>query len=204
MIFILFILPLEPIMTRRRHLSNDDDITAFRQALQAAGVRRIATNQADPGKPKRHPHHDAQQARRQAAVENNTQPTSGRTSDGRVEAVQPSEYLEFSVPDLPWRTYNQLKRGQTAWQAGLDLHGYTLEEARVELESFLRDTTSQGLRCVLVVHGKAWGTTSNYPVLKSYTNAWLREWPGVLAFCSAMDIDGGTGAVYILLRKHRC
>jgi len=33
-----------------RHLPNDDDISAFRQALQAAGVRRIATNQADPGK----------------------------------------------------------------------------------------------------------------------------------------------------------
>ena len=57
------------------------------------------------------------------------------------------------------------------------------------------------LRCVLVVHGKGWGTTSDFPVLKSHTNAWLREWPGVLAFCSATDIDGGTGAMYILLRK---
>ncbi|MDN6323220.1 MAG: Smr/MutS family endonuclease, partial [Halomonas sp.] len=53
----------------------------------------------------------------------------------------------------------------------------------------------------LVVHGKAWGTTADFPVLKSHTNAWLREWPGVLAFCSAIDIDGGTGAMYILLRK---
>ncbi|QNI03548.1 Smr/MutS family protein [Halomonas sp. SH5A2] len=186
-------------MTRRRHLPDDDDISAFRQALKAAGVRRIATNQADPGKPKRKD--DAQQARRQAAVESNTFATSGRTSDGRVEAVRPSEYLEFSVADLPWRTFSQLKRGQTAWQAGLDLHGYTLEEARLELESFLRDATAQGLRCVLVVHGKAWGTTADFPVLKSHTNAWLREWPGVLAFCSAIEIDGGTGAVYILLRK---
>lgn len=186
-------------MTRRRHLPDDDDISAFRQALKAAGVRRIASNQADPGKPRRND--DAQQVRRQAAVESNTFATSGRTSDGRVEAVRPSEYLEFSVADLPWRTFSQLKRGQTAWQAGLDLHGYTLEEARAELESFLRDATSQGLRCVLVVHGKAWGTTADFPVLKSHTNAWLREWPGVLAFCSATELDGGTGAVYILLRK---
>ena len=178
-----------------RHLPNDDDISVFRQALQAAGVRRIASNQADPGKPKRNDE-AAQQARRQAAVESNTLQTSGRTTDGRVEAVRPSEYLEFSVPDLPWRTFSQLKRGQTAWQAGLDLHGYTLEEARIELESFLRDAAAQGMRCVLVVHGKAWGTTSDFPVLKSHTNAWLREWPGVLAFCSATDIDGGTGAVY--------
>jgi hypothetical protein len=49
-----------------RHLPNDDDISAFRQALQAAGVRRIATNQADPGKPKRQT--DASEARRRTAL----------------------------------------------------------------------------------------------------------------------------------------
>ncbi|MGP9684715.1 Smr/MutS family protein [Halomonas sp. AOP25-F1-15] len=186
-------------MTRRRHLPNDDDISAFREALTEAGVRRIATNQADPGKPKQDG--KAHEARRHAAVQSDAKQVSGRTSDGRVEAVRPSEYLEFSVVDLPLRTFSQLKRGQTAWQSGLDLHGYTLEEARTELESFLRDSASQGLRCVLVVHGKAWGTTSDFPVLKSHTNTWLREWPGVLAFCSAVPVDGGTGAVYILLRK---
>ncbi|MDR5899493.1 Smr/MutS family protein [Halomonas vilamensis] len=186
-------------MTRRSHPPNDDDISAFRQALEAAGVRRIDRNQADPGKPKRNTANQA--VRRQAAVESQSLQTTGRTSDGRVEAVRPSEYLEFSVPDLPWRTLSQLKRGQTTWQAGLDLHGYTLEEARTQLESFLRDATAQHMRCVLIVHGKAWGTTADYPVLKSHTNAWLREWPGVLAFCSAIEIDGGTGAVYVLLRK---
>ena len=54
---------------------------------------------------------------------------------------------------------------------------------------------------MLVVHGKAWGSTSDYPVIKSHVNAWLREWPSVLAFCSAATIDGGTGAVYVLLRR---
>ncbi|WP_346797495.1 Smr/MutS family protein [Halomonas sp. Bachu 37] len=186
-------------MTRRRHLPDDDDINAFRQALQAAGVRRIETNRADPGKPRKAD--IAQAVRRQAATETNTLNATGRTSDGRVEAVRPSEYLEFSLPDLPWRVFSQLKRGQTAWQAGLDLHGYTLEEARAELESFLRDAGAEGLRCVLVVHGKAWGTTADFPVLKSHVNAWLREWPGVLAFCSAVELDGGTGALYVLLRK---
>lgn len=183
----------------RRHPPDEEEISAFRQALEAAGVRRINANRADPGKPRRNT--VAQAARRHAAVESQSLQTTGRTSDGRVEAVRPSEYLEFSVPDLPWRTLSQLKRGQTTWQAGLDLHGYTLEEARAELESFLRDAIARHLRCVLIVHGKAWGTTADYPVLKSHANAWLREWPGVLAFCSAIEIDGGTGAVYVLLRK---
>lgn len=186
-------------MNRRRHLPDDEDISTFRQALEAAGVRRITTNRANIGKPK--PQITDRAARRKAAVESQTLNTTGRTSDGRVEAVRPSEYLEFSLPDLPWRTLSQLKRGQTTWQAGLDLHGYTLEEARIELESFLRDAAAERLRCVIVVHGKAWGATSDFPILKSHTNAWLREWPGVLAFCSAIDADGGTGAVYILLRK---
>lgn len=189
-------------MNRRRHTPDDDpadDFGAFRQALEAAGVRRIRTNRADTGKPR--PAVADKAARRKAAVESQTLNTTGRTSDGRVEAVRPSEYLEFSVPDLPWRTLSQLKRGKTGWQAGLDLHGYTLEEARLELESFLRDAAGQGLRCVIVVHGKAWGATADFPVLKSHTNAWLREWPGVLAFCSATDVDGGTGAVYVLLRR---
>lgn len=182
-----------------RHPPKEEEINVFRHALETAGVRRIVSNRADPGKPRNT--QPAHEARRRAAVENQTLQTNGRTSDGRVEAVRPSEYLEFSVPDLPWRTLSHLKRGQLTWQAGLDLHGYTLEEARAELESFLRDAIHQRLRSVLIVHGKAWGADADYPVLKSHTNTWLREWPGVLAFCSATDVDGGTGAVYVLLRK---
>lgn len=182
-----------------RHRPDDDDISAFRQALRDAGVRPLRTNRADPGR-RRHndPAVAARRAAAQAASEANA---TGRTSDGRVEAVRPSEHLEFALPDLPWRERSRLKRGELAWEAGLDLHGHTLEEARTELESFLRDASGAGQRCVLVVHGKAWGALSDYPVIKSHVNAWLREWPEVLAFCSATPADGGTGAVYVLLRR---
>lgn len=104
-------------MTRRRYLPDDDDISAFRQALQAAGVRRIATNQADPGKPKRND--DAQQARRQAAVESNTFATSGRTSDGRVEAVRPPSIWSSAsriYPGVPSANLSAARRrGKRAW-----------------------------------------------------------------------------------------
>lgn len=185
-------------MSRDRH-PPDDEIDAFRQALREAGVRPIESNRADPGR-RRRPDPSAA-ARRDAAENARDDLAAGRTSDGRVEAVRPSEYLDFALPDLPYRTRSQLKRGQIAWEAGLDLHGYTLEEAREQLETFLRDAAQARQRCVLVVHGKAWGTDSDYPVIKSHVNAWLREWPGVLAFCSATDADGGTGAVYVLLRR---
>lgn len=178
-----------------------DDINAFRKALSEAGVRRIESNLADPGKPRSRD--QSSRLRREAAVSHDPTSQMGRTSDGRVEPVRPSETLEFAVPDLPYRTRSQLKRGQINWEAGLDLHNYTVDEARAELESFLDDARAARARCVIVVHGKSWGSTADYPVIKSHVNAWLREWPSVLAFCSAVDADGGTGAVYVLLkRKH--
>ncbi|WP_104202074.1 Smr/MutS family protein [Billgrantia saliphila] len=187
-------------MNRRRPPDDtDDDVNAFRQALREAGVRPIAVNRADPGRPRRRD--PAAAERRAAAVAADGADTPSRTSDGRVEPVRPSEFLDFALPDLPYRTRSQLKRGQIAWEAGLDLHGHTLDEARLELESFLHEAAASRMRCVLVVHGKAWGSTADYPVIKSHVNAWLREWPMVLAFCSAQEFDGGTGAVYVLLRR---
>lgn len=187
-------------MSRNRPPPDEDEISAFRQALRDAGVRPIARNRADPGR--RRQEDPATAMRRAAATSASEDITAaGRTSDGRVAPVRPSEFLDFALPDLPWRTRQQLKRGRIGWEAGLDLHGHTLEEAREELEAFLRDAAARRRRCVLVVHGKAWGTTSDYPVIKSHVNAWLREWPSVLAFCSATPMDGGTGAVYVLLRR---
>ncbi|MDR5868004.1 Smr/MutS family protein [Halomonas koreensis] len=188
-------------MSRRRHAPDHDEISAFRQALSEAGVRPLRSDRADPGRPRRA--EEAARARRAAATAAGEDAASGRTSDGRVEAVRPSEYLDFALPDLPYRERQQLKRGRIAWEAGLDLHGYTLEEARAQLEGFLGDAAADRARCVLVVHGKAWGAQADYPVIKSHVNAWLREWPSVLAFCSATEADGGTGAVYVLLRRRR-
>lgn len=186
-------------MSQHHPPHDDDPANVFRQALREAGVRPIQVNRANPGRPK---HRDPSAAqRRAAAVAVDTSELVSRTSDGRVEPVRPSEFLDFALPDLPYRTRSQLKRGQLAWEAGLDLHGYSLDEARLQLESFLREAASNRMRCVLVVHGKAWGSTTNYPVIKSHVNAWLREWPSVLAFCSAQALEGGTGALYVLLRR---
>ncbi|MFD2189230.1 Smr/MutS family protein [Pistricoccus aurantiacus] len=185
----------------RRRPSTDEDILLFRQALEEVGVQRLNTNRADPGKPRNHSR-EALAERRAAAIDTSSTMSASRTSDGRVEAVTPSAFLDFSVTDLPYRTHAQLKRGRILWEAGLDLHGYTLNEARLELEQFLIDAKARRSRCVLVVHGKARNNAmDSYPVIKSHVNAWLREWPSVLAFCSARELDGGTGAVYVLLRR---
>ncbi|MCW8826282.1 MAG: Smr/MutS family protein, partial [Gammaproteobacteria bacterium] len=83
-------------------------------------------------------------------------------------------------------------------EAELDLHGFTVNEARVELTEFLHFAMESGLRCVRIIHGKG---KSSQPILKQKVDYWLRQREEVLAFCSAINRDGGTGALYLLLRR---
>ena len=97
----------------------------------------------------------------------------------------------------------KLRRGQYAIEAQLDLHGNTVPEARERVSTFLRDMQTQGKRCVRIIHGKGKSSEGKLPVLKGKVNAWLQQWDQVLAFCSARPNDGGTGAIYVLLRSNR-
>ena len=107
------------------------------------------------------------------------------------------------LPDLPQRTLQQLKKGQLSWQEGLDLHGFTIEKSRAALSEFIRYGRISASRCLLVVHGKSYNHEGEVPSIKSHVNVWLRQMPEVLAFCSALPKDGGTGALYILLRTRK-
>ena len=77
----------------------------------------------------------------------------------------------------------------------------TVAEARPRLSDFIDYSLKQGLTCVRIVHGKGLGSGHRGPVLKIAVNRWLRKWDSVLAFVSARQVDGGTGAVYVLLDR---
>lgn len=115
--------------------------------------------------------------------------------------VATGEELKFSRPHVPASTLRRLRRGKFAVQDEIDLHGLKLDEARMHLREFIAMSINKGFRCVRVVHGKGRGSGPRGPVLKHGVNNWLRTWDGVLAFCSAPDNDGGTGAIYVLLRS---
>lgn len=116
--------------------------------------------------------------------------------------LQPGDVLEYCTPGIQKSTYKKLRRGEYRIDAELDLHGYTGEQARKALSQFLNDARDLGGRCVRIIHGK--GLSSNEgPILKSRVNGWLRQRGDVLAFHSARPADGGTGAVYVLLRSAR-
>lgn len=109
--------------------------------------------------------------------------------------------LVFARAGLQRSVLRRLRRGEFVVEAELDLHGATTPEARAALIDFLREATHRGLRCVRVVHGKGLGSPGKEPVLKRKTDHWLRRFDAVLAFCSARPADGGTGAVYVLLKR---
>ncbi len=108
--------------------------------------------------------------------------------------------LSFRRPGVRDQTLRQLRRGRYPVEDELDLHGLSQSSARDELAEFIAASRGAGLRCVRVVHGKGYRSGARGPVLKVAVNTWLRRHVDVLAFTSARVIDGGTGAVYVLLR----
>ncbi len=115
--------------------------------------------------------------------------------------VQTHDYLLFARPGVQHRVLADLQRG--AFEVGLevDLHGLTVEVARRVLAEFLTECGHRRVRCARIIHGKGIRSSGQQPVLKQKVNYWLRLHGEVLAFCSAPRRDGGTGAVYILLRN---
>ena len=109
--------------------------------------------------------------------------------------------LRFQRQHVGKRTMRKLQRGGYSVQAELDLHGMTTDEARQRLADFIDYSAAQGKYCVRVVHGKGLGSGERGPVLKNAVNRWLRKWDCVLAFVSTRQVDGGTGAVYVLLQQ---
>jgi DNA-nicking Smr family endonuclease len=114
------------------------------------------------------------------------------------------EYVEGSMPGTHPKAMRRLKRGLFPVQDYVDLHGLTQAEAEVRLRDFVLTSHRRGLRCVLVVHGRGRNSENHIPVLKERLPLWLKRGPIkhlVLAFSTARPYDGGTGALYLLLRR---
>lgn len=111
------------------------------------------------------------------------------------------EELAYCRAGLKHAILRKLRRGQFRVGAVLDLHGMNVEAARQALVPFLHSARRANLTCVRIIHGKGNRSRPSGPVLKQKVNHWLRQRDEVLAFCSARPMDGGTGAVYVLLKR---
>lgn len=117
------------------------------------------------------------------------------------EAFDTGEELYYRQPGVQHGVMRRLRRGHYRCQAELDLHGLFVDTARREVVRFLAHAQDSHYRCVRIVHGKGLRSGNRGPVLKTRLAGWLRRRREVLAFCSARRVDGGTGAVYVLLRR---
>lgn len=117
-----------------------------------------------------------------------------------MDAMETGEELNFLRPGLARQTLRRLRSGHWVVEAQLDLHGYTSDEARVQLAEFLKQCKKRGLRCVRIIHGKGLRSRNKEPVLKIKVKHWLMQREEVLAFCQARPVDGGGGAALVLLK----
>jgi len=116
------------------------------------------------------------------------------------EDLQPGDSLSFCRAGIQKNIFRKLKKGQFSIAAELDLHGMRVMEAQLALANFIQTCRERDLRCVRVIHGKGYRSNNQGPKIKPMVNKWLQQRDEILAFCSARPVDGGTGAVYVLLK----
>jgi DNA-nicking Smr family endonuclease len=117
-----------------------------------------------------------------------------------ADAVSGEQALSFQRTGVRIQVMRRLRRGFYPIDDELDLHGLSQMAARGQLAEFIARSRDRGCRCVRIIHGKGYRSGARGPVLKTAVNLWLRRLPDVMAFVSARAMDGGAGAMYVLLR----
>lgn len=178
----------------RKSAITPEDAALFRDAVAKTAPLSARDRVAHTRKPlSPHPH----------MSEADERDVMDRLLDHPLEAAElaAGDALEYRQEGVQLSVMRKLRRGQYARQAELDLHGMTAAEAKHQVVAFLQECQARGHRCVRIVHGKGLRSPRGAPVLKLKLAGWLRQRDEVLAYCSARSNEGGTGAIYVLLRR---
>ena len=121
-----------------------------------------------------------------------------------------SSVLESAPVQMDYKSFKKMKRGKSAPEATLDLHGMTVARAHAALIHFLMTSYSKNMRLVLVITGKGKFHKDTGPIprqvgiLRHQVPQWLRTPPlrdKILQVSEAHGKHGGSGAYYVYLRK---
>jgi DNA-nicking Smr family endonuclease len=118
---------------------------------------------------------------------------------GEGEITDTGDEISFRRAGVQDGVMRKLKRGEYRVEDTCDLHGLRSDEAKACLREFLAHALARNLRCVRIIHGKGKNSGPRGPVIKTAVNMILRKTGPVLAFTSARRVDGGTGAINVLL-----
>jgi DNA-nicking Smr family endonuclease len=174
---------------------DEDDAQLFRKAMR--GVRRIhAGDHHASTRSKPRPRARFARAERHAVLEE---------SMGVTSPLHPVEEtgdaLLFRRPTTSSQALRRLRGGQYRVELEIDLHGLTAAHVEPALRAFLAEALRERARVVRVIHGKGLRSGNRGPVLKQVASNYLRRVGAVLAFASAREVDGGSGALLVLLEE---
>ncbi|KFN50302.1 Smr/MutS family protein [Arenimonas composti] len=186
--------PPKPVKSPPVTAVDDDDAALFRSAI--GDVRELAAP-PPPEKPRPAPE-PRMQERDEAEALARSQALAW--SEATIDAA---EALAWRRDDVPEKVLSQLRRGGWSVGAELDLHHMRVAEAERWLRDFLREARSEGVACVRIIHGKGPRGDDGGSVLKALVDRMLRQRAEVLAYASAPEAMGGTGAVLALLARMR-
>ena len=102
--------------------------------------------------------------------------------------------MSYQSVSVTSNQFNKLRQGKILFQARLDLHQNTCEQAEQKIQHFIQLSHMKCLKSCLIIHGKGQG------LIKNVVDNVLRTMYPVIAFHSAKACHGGTGAIYVLLR----
>jgi len=172
-----------------------DDAALFREAI--GEVRELAPPPPAPERPRPAPE-PRMQARDEALAL-----VQSRTASYLAATIDAAETLAYRRDETPEKVLKALKRGQYSIGGELDLHTLRAHDAERWLREFLAQSRAGGHACVRIIHGKGPRTADGGSVLKALVDRMLRQRADVLAFASAPEAMGGTGAVLVLLARKR-
>jgi len=185
-----------PILPKKKeHLTDEElfcdamddvqEIEEYRGLSCAQRHRKIISDSA-----RRHPDHEALMILSEIA--------EGRQP---VNLPDTQEYVEWTNPDYRDDIIQRLHGGCFSVQEFLDLHGFTVPEAEMELESFIEASFKKGLCCIKIIHGRGLRSTRGArlkeAVVKRLSGHYRKD---IIAYVTARQCDGGLGALYVLLR----
>jgi DNA-nicking Smr family endonuclease len=178
--------------TRQATVASDTaDVEVFRAAVRDVRPLRAAAKVAPPPPRVR---------KRRVAARTSSDAANDLPPPLVAADVLAEERLSFHRAGVREQVLRRLRRGLLPIEAELDLHGHDQARARELLAGFIAAARARGNRCLRIIHGKGMRSGNRGAMLKSAVNTWLRHHYDVLAFTSAKGIDGGAGAVYVLLR----
>ncbi len=169
----------------------EDDRRLFREAVR--DVRRLEPPARPLARPKPAPAARFTRADRLAVL------TERLLEESLDPSLAGGDELVFRRETVTLTVLRRLRRGEYRVQGELDLHGLTVPDAKQALREFMAEALERRWHCVRIIHGKGLRSGHRGPVLKGLTAAALRRFAPVLAFVSARAVDGGTGAIYVLL-----